>query len=292
MNPERPVTISLIQTHCTSDIEDNLSRTEQFIRQAAENGAQIILLQELFAWPYFCQEVHERFFDWAEPVPGPIIHRFESLARELEVVIVLPLFEKRTDGLYHNTAAVIDADGKYLGKYRKMHIPEDPGFHEKFYFTPGDLGYSVFKTRYATLGVLICWDQWYPEAARLTAMAGADLLIYPTAIASLPQEEGSVATSYIDAWQTIQRSHAIANGCFVASINRTGQENNLSFWGRSFVCNPMGTILAEASGDDEVLTTQIHRSEISTTRNSWPFFRDRRIDSYNAIVSRWIDDGE
>jgi len=286
------VTVALIQISCSDDIEANLEKAFMRIRDASGRGAQIILLQELFAWPYFCREIDDRYFEWAESVPGPVTTRLEKLASELNVVIVASLFEKRAPGLYHNTAAVIDADGKYLGKYRKTHIPEDPGFHEKFYFTPGDLGYSVFATRYGRIGVLICWDQWYPEAARITAMMGADLLVYPTAIASLPEEAGKKSRQYLEAWQTIQKSHAVANGCYVASVNRTGTENQLSFWGRSFVSGPFGEVLAEAGDGEETIICRIDSSTMDRHRTTWPFFRDRRIDTYDPITSRWLDTNE
>jgi N-carbamoylputrescine amidase len=286
------ISLALVQSPCSDDIEANMQNTELRIREAAAKGAQIVILQELFAWPYFCREVDERFFEWAEPVPGPTTQRLEKLAGELEIVIVASLFEKRAAGLYHNTAVVIDADGSYLGKYRKMHIPEDPGFHEKYYFTPGDLGYSVFATRYGRIGVLVCWDQWYPEAARLTAMMGADILVYPTAIASLPEEAGELAGRYLNAWQTIQKSHAIANGCYVASVNRTGTEGNLSFWGHSFVSGPFGEVLAEGGSGEESVFCEIDPRAPDRHRTTWPFFRDRRIDTYGPLVSRWLDDGE
>lgn len=283
------VSIALIQIPCSDNISDNINRTETRIREAARKGARIVILQELFAWPYFCREVDERYFDWAEPVPGPTTSRLEILAGELKVVIVASLFEKRAEGLYHNTAAVIDADGKYLGKYRKMHIPDDPGFHEKYYFTPGDLGYSVFQTRYGRIGVLICWDQWFPEAARLTAMKGADLLVYPTAIAALEDETEEQQNRYHQAWQTIQSSHAIANGCFVASINRVGVEQGMRFWGGSFVSDPLGNFIAEAGNQEEVLVAECDLNEMNHTRREWPFFRDRRVDSYEEIGKKWLE---
>jgi len=282
-------TIALIQTPCGTDIDANMTRTMEHIRKAAADGARVIVLQELFAWPYFCREVDERFFAWAEPVPGPTTGKLEKIAAELEVVIVASLFEKRAAGLYHNTTAVIDADGRYLGKYRKMHIPDDPGFHEKFYFTPGDQGYAVFDTRFGRIGVLICWDQWYPEAARITAMMGADLLVYPTAIAALPEEAGERSQRYLEAWQTIQRSHAIANGCFVASVNRVGTEGNLGFWGNSFLCGPFGEMIAQGGEQEESVTGTVDSSVLDRHRTTWPFFRDRRTDSYQPITSRWLD---
>ncbi|MDG5766609.1 carbon-nitrogen hydrolase [Balneolales bacterium ANBcel1] len=288
--PRPATTIAMIQTPCGADIPANIRNTFEKIRDAAAGGSQIIILQELFAWPYFCREVDDRFFDWAEPVPGPLTFELEKLAEELEVVIVASLFEKRAAGLYHNTAVVIDADGRYAGKYRKMHIPEDPGFHEKYYFTPGDLGYSVFETRYGRIGVLICWDQWYPEAARITAMMGADLLVYPTAIASLPEEAGTVSDTYRDAWQTIQRSHAIANGCYVASVNRVGTEGSLSFWGHSFLCGPFGEVIAQGGGEEKIVTGEMAPSALDRHRTTWPFFRDRRTDTYQPVTSRWLDE--
>ncbi len=285
-----PVSVALIQSPCSEDIESNIENTTNLIRQAAEQGANIIVLQELFAWPYFCREIDDRYFDWAEPVPGPTTRRLEKPAADLQVVIVASLFEKRNPGIYHNTCAVIDADGTYLGKYRKMHIPEDPGFHEKYYFTPGDLGYRTFDTRFGRIGILICWDQWFPEAARITAMMGARLLIYPTAIASLPEEAGETALRYRNAWQTIQRSHGVANGCYVASTNRVGNESQLAFWGHSFISGPFGEILAEGGLDEQIVMSDIDLSSLDRHRTTWPFFRDRRPDSYNAIRSMWLDD--
>ena len=283
------IKIALIQTGCTDDINANLDKTIAFIREASQSGAKVILLQELFAWPYFCQKVDDCYFKWAESISGPTVTRMSDVASELGVVIVVPFFEKRASGLYHNTAAVIDANGNILGHYRKMHIPDDPGFHEKYYFAPGDLGYQTFSTQYGKIGVLICWDQWYPESARITAMMGADLLVYPTAIASLPHEEGELSSQYCDAWQTIQKSHAIANGCYVASINRTGNEGDLSFWGHSFVCGPFGQIIAQADANENILYSDIQPSTLDRHRTTWPFFRDRRIDSYGQLTSRWID---
>ncbi|MEX0679964.1 MAG: carbon-nitrogen hydrolase [Balneolales bacterium] len=288
--PRSSVTLALIQSSCSNDIEKNLAFTSDQIRLAAQKGAQLILLQELFAWPYFCREVDERYFDWAEPVPGPTTEYLQKIAAENGVVIVASLFEKRSSGLFHNTAAVIDADGTYLGKYRKMHIPEDPGFYEKFYFTPGDLGYLTFHTRFCRIGVLICWDQWYPEAARITAMMGADLLVYPTAIGALPEEIGDDSEKYLEAWKTIQRSHAIANGCYVASVNRTGIEENLSFWGHSFVSGPFGDILSEGGEMEDMVMCQIDLSVMDRHRTTWPFFRDRRIETYKPVTSRWLDE--
>lgn len=277
------VKIALIQASSLSVQEKNLEKSKQLIRQAADNGGQIICLQELFMSPYFCQSVNEKNFRLSEAVPGPTTGKLSEVARECGVVIIAPVFERSAAGIYHNTAAVLDADGSYLGKYRKMHIPEDPGFHEKYYFTPGDLGYKVFKTQFGSLGVLICYDQWYPEAARLTAMQRADILIYPTAIGSLPHEDDKTTGEYINAWQMIQRSHAIANGCFVASVNRTGIEGNIHFWGNSFVCGPFGRIIQEGGLNEEIIYADCDFNTIESHRQNWPFFRDRRVDSYEPL---------
>jgi N-carbamoylputrescine amidase len=231
----------------------------------------------------------DSFFDLAQAIPGSITEQLTKLAKKLEVVIVAPFFERRAAGIYHNSLVVIDADGTLMGTYRKTHIPDDPGFHEKYYFTPGEGDYQVYSTKYAKIGPLICWDQWYPEAARITALKGADLLVYPTAIGTLPDEEGEKGQEFLEAWQTIQRSHGIANGCFVASINRVGQEGDISFWGHSFVAGPFGQVLAEAGTDEEVLTTEIDLENIEKQRQVWPFFRDRRIDTYGPILRRYID---
>jgi N-carbamoylputrescine amidase len=286
------VTIALVQTSCQSDRAVNLSRACTKIREAAAQGARIISLQELFTTRYFCQTEDYRSFEYAEQVPGPSTLVMQELARELEVVIIASLFERRARGLYHNTAVVIDADGSYLGKYRKMHIPDDPGFYEKFYFTPGDLGYKVFKTRYATIGVLICWDQWYPEAARLTALKGAEILFYPTAIGWAADEPSAeVRRAQRDAWITIQRSHAIANGVFVAAANRVGREDELEFWGNSFVCDPYGQIMQEAAHQDEaIVLAECDRSRIGFYRSHWPFLRDRRIETYGDLQKRFLDE--
>lgn len=283
------VTLALLQHDCSSDKQENTRHAIELVRQAAARGAQIILLQELFRSLYFCQRAEESAFDLAEEIPGRFCETLQLLAAELGVVIAASLFERRTPGIYHNTMVVIDADGRYLGKYRKMHIPEDPGFHEKYYFTPGDLGYKVFKTQFGTIGTLICWDQWFPEAARLTAMQGAQILVYPTAIASLPEEADTHADRYLDAWITVQRSHAIANGCFVASVNRTGREGALSFWGNSFVCDPLGHILCRAGKNPEILVQTIDLDDVERVRRTWPFFRDRRVDSYHPICDTWDD---
>jgi len=284
------VNIGLIQFSCTPDPSGNLAKAVARCEEAAKKGAKIICLQELFRTEYFCRTEEFEQFDLAESIPGPSTEALARVAKEYQVVIIASLFEKRAKGLYHNTAAVIDADGSLLGIYRKMHIPEDPAFFEKFYFTPGDLGYKTFKTRYAEIGVLICWDQWYPKAARLTALKGADILFYPTAIGWAHEEKPEVKKCQVDAWQTIQRSHAIANGVFVASTNRVGSEGHLDFWGGSFVCDPFGEILQLGSQDkEEILIVPCDLKEVDTTRRHWPFLRDRRIDSYEEITKRYID---
>jgi N-carbamoylputrescine amidase len=250
----------------------------------------VICLQELFLTPYFCKREEVDLFDLAELIPGPTTEVLCPLAKELGVVIIASLFEKRGPGLYHNTAAVIDADGAYLGKYRKMHIPEDPGFNEKFYFTPGDLGYRVWDTKFGRLGVLICWDQWYPEAARLAALAGAEILFYPTAIGWLKSEKAALGEAQHTAWETVQRGHAVANGCFLAAVNRTGVEEQTEFWGQTFVANPYGQIVAKAAVDrEEILIVPVSLQEVEDFRRIWPFFRDRRIDTYAPLTKRYLD---
>lgn len=288
---EKKIQVGLVQTTCTKSKEENLSKAIVKIREAAAKGAQIICLQELFTSLYFCDIEEYDNFLLAESVPGPSSDSLSSVAAELNVVIIASLFEKRAQGIYHNTTAVLDADGAYLGKYRKMHIPDDPGFYEKFYFTPGDLGYKVFKTKFATIGVLICWDQWYPEAARITSLMGAEILFYPTAIGwSHLQDEGTNTEQY-NAWQTMQRSHAIANGVHVVGVNRVGVEEGIRFWGGSFISNPFGTILYQASHhQEEVIVQEIDLAKTDSYRTHWPFMRDRRIDSYGQIVNRYIDE--
>lgn len=285
------VKIGLIQMSCVKDKSSNVSKTIEKISDAAAKGAQIICLQELFTSLYFCDiEDHDNFL-LAEAIPGPSTDVLSEIAKEKNVVIIASLFEKRSSGLYHNTTAVIDADGKYLGKYRKMHIPDDPGFYEKFYFTPGDLGYKVFETKYAKLGVLICWDQWYPEAARITALMGADILFYPTAIGWAKHQDETTNTEQYNAWQTIQRSHAVANGVHVVSVNRVGEEGNMKFWGGSFVSNPFGSLLFKASHDhEETIVIEIDLEKSEYYRTHWPFLRDRRIDSYDPITKRFLDE--
>jgi N-carbamoylputrescine amidase len=286
------VKIGLVQMTCSASVSENLKKAESGIRDAAAKGAQIICLQELFTSLYFCDVEEYENFKLAEPVPGPSSEALSEVAKELGVVIIASLFEKRAQGLYHNTTAVLDADGSYLGKYRKMHIPDDPAYFEKFYFTPGDLGYKMFKTKFANIGILICWDQWYPEAARLTALAGAEVLFFPTAIGWATSQNEETNTEQYNAWQTIQRSHAIANGVHVVSVNRVGfeQEGRMKFWGGSFVSNPFGTLLAKASHDEEeVMVVEVDLSKTDQYRTHWPFLRDRRIDSYGEIVKRYID---
>jgi N-carbamoylputrescine amidase len=285
------VKVGLVQMTCTADKEQNLQKAISKVREAAVQGAQIVCLQELFTSLYFCDVEDYDNFKLAEAIPGPSSDALAALAGELNVVIIASLFEKRAKGLYHNTTAVLDADGTYLGKYRKMHIPDDPGFYEKFYFTPGDLGYKVFKTKYATIGVLICWDQWYPEAARITALMGAEILFYPTAIGWATSQDEDTNTEQYNAWQTIQRSHAVANGVHVVSVNRTGQEGELKFWGGSFVANPFGRVLYQAShNDEEIIVKDLDLDKSDYYRSHWPFLRDRRIDSYQPIVKRLIDE--
>jgi N-carbamoylputrescine amidase len=285
------VKVGMVQMSCTSNKQENLDKAIQKVREAAAKGAQIICLQELFTSLYFCDVEDYDNFKLAESIPGPSTDALQSLAKELGVVIIASLFEKRTEGLYHNTTAVLDADGAYLGKYRKMHIPDDPGFYEKFYFTPGDLGYKVFKTKFATIGVLICWDQWYPEAARITSLMGAEILFYPTAIGWANTQDDATNTEQYNAWQTIQRSHAVANGVHVVSVNRVGEEAGLKFWGGSFISNPFGSLIYKASHhDEEIIVEELDLAKSDNYRTHWPFLRDRRIDSYQPIVKRYIDE--
>ncbi|MEI6684025.1 MAG: carbon-nitrogen hydrolase [Bacteroidota bacterium] len=289
MIKSNPVRAGIIQMTCSHDKEANLEKTMDNIREAARQGAQVICLQELFLTPYFCWEENYDYFNLADAIPGIVTTLFSNLAKELEVVIIASLFEKRAEGLYHNTVAVTDADGTMLGIYRKHHIPDDPGYYEKFYFTPGDGGYKVFNTRYGPIGTLICWDQWYPEAARITSMMGARILFYPTAIGWALSQTGEVNRQQFDAWQTIQRSHAIANGVYVVSVNRTGQEGSMNFWGGSFVAGPFGELLCQASHDrEEILVQELDMERIGEMRVHWPFLRDRRIDSYEPILNRYL----
>ncbi|MBN8576932.1 MAG: carbon-nitrogen hydrolase [Cyclobacteriaceae bacterium] len=278
---------------CTAAPKENLTKAIERIREAAAKGAQVVCLQELFTSLYFCDVEDYENFKLAEAIPGPSTDALSNVAKELGVVIIASLFEKRAEGLYHNTTAVIDADGKYLGKYRKMHIPDDPAYYEKFYFTPGDLGYKVFKTKFATIGILICWDQWYPEASRITALMGAEVLFYPTAIGWATSQDEATNTEQYGAWQTIQRSHAVANGLHVVSVNRVGFEQNgaMKFWGGSFIANPLGSVLYQASHDkEEVNVVELDLKKTDSVRTHWPFLRDRRIDSYQPITKRFIDE--
>jgi len=280
--------VALLQMAGSASREENIQTALSGIAAAAAEGAQIIALQELFAGRYPCQsEDHERFAE-AEPIPGPTSVRLAAAAREHEVVIVGSLFEKRAAGVYHNTAIVWDADGSQAGMYRKMHIPDDPLYYEKFYFTPGDLGFDAFPTRYGKIGVCVCWDQWFPEAARLTALRGAEIIFYPTAIGWLPAEKEAYGAAQVAAWQTMMRSHSIANGVYVAAINRVGVEEELEFWGRSFVCDPYGQLIAESK--EPIATTLLIDCDfdlIDTARTHWPFLRDRRIDAYDGLMKRW-----
>jgi len=279
---------------CTAEKDKNLTKAIEKIHEAAAKGAQIVCLQELFTSLYFCDEENHDNFSLAESIPGPSTEILSKVAAELQVVVIASLFEKRAQGLYHNTTAVLDADGSYLGKYRKMHIPDDPAYYEKFYFTPGDLGYKVFKTKYANIGILICWDQWYPEAARITALMGAEILFYPTAIGWASSQDEATNTEQYNAWQTIQRSHSVANGVHVVSVNRVGyeQEGRMKFWGGSFISNPFGSILYQGTHDqEEVHVETLDLTKTDQYRTHWPFMRDRRIDSYQPITKRYLDEG-
>ncbi|RZJ72826.1 carbon-nitrogen hydrolase [Flavobacterium sp.] len=287
------VQIGLVQMTCDADKQVNLEKAIREVRVAAQKGAQIVCLQELFTSLYFCDVEDYENFKLAEAIPGPSTSALQEVAKELGVVIIASLFEKRAEGLYHNTTAVIDADGSYLGKYRKMHIPDDPAYYEKFYFTPGDLGYKVFKTKFATIGILICWDQWYPEASRITALMGAEIMFYPTAIGWATDQDEETNKDQYNAWQTIQRSHAVANGVPVVSVNRVGfeQDGAMKFWGGSFVTNAQGKLLYLGSHEEEeTVVVEIDKKESDFFRMHWPFLRDRRIDSYQPITKRFIDE--
>lgn len=290
----KTVTVGLVQMRCGPSAEENLARAIAGIRKAAAAGAQIVCLQELFRSLYFCQKQDASLFDLAEPIPGPTTEQLGRVASETNVVLIASLFERRAAGVYHNTAAVLDADGSLLGLYRKMHIPDDPLYYEKYYFTPGDLGFRAFDTQRGRIGVLVCWDQWYPEAARLTALQGAQILFYPTAIGWHPREKQQFGPAQQQAWELIQRSHAIANGVYVASVNRVGHEGpaegGLEFWGSSFVCDPFGSVLHRAAADaEEVLLADCDLKKLEETRRNWPFLRDRRIDAYDGLTRRLID---
>jgi N-carbamoylputrescine amidase len=288
--------VGLVQMSMSADPQENVEKAAARVADAARKGAQVVCLPELYRSPYFCQKEDAALFDLAETVPGPSTERLAEVARKAGVAVIVPIFEKRAPGLYHNSAVVLDADGKTAGLYRKMHIPDDPSFYEKFYFTPGDLGFKAIDTRFGKIGTLICWDQWYPEGARLTALQGAPVLFYPTAIGWHPHEKAQHGVAQRDAWRTIQRSHAIANGCYVAAVNRVGHEKTvpgeagLEFWGTSFLCDPFGVVIAEASTDqEEILVGEVDLARIEEVRRGWPFLRDRRIDAYAGIEKRFID---
>ena len=285
------ITVGLVQMACSPEADKNLTSAIESICAAAKKGVQIICLPELFLTQYFCQTEDTQNFSLAEPLPGPTSETLSKLAKELEIVLVVPLFEKRTQGIYHNTAIVIDADGSVAGTYRKMHIPDDPCFFEKFYFTPGDTGFKCFPTRYGRVGVLICWDQWFPEAARLTSLSGAQFLFYPTAI-GYQDEDAKESIQQITAWETIQKSHAISNGVFLGSVNRVGRENALTFWGRSFICNPFGKVIGQAENEPEIVIAQCSLPEIESVRQNWPFLRDRRVDAYQGLSKLYLDTDE
>lgn len=289
-NHTKQVTLGLVQMTCSEEPERNFEKAVACIDEAARRGAQIVCLQELFRGRYPCQTEDTTQFDLAEPIPGPTTERLCTLAADRRIVLIAPVFEQRAPGLYHNAAVVIDADGRLVGHYRKMHIPDDPLYYEKFYFTPGDLGFRTFSTRYAKIGVLICWDQWFPEGARLTALSGAEILFYPTAIGWQAEDSPRARQSQVDAWQVVQRSHAIANGVFVAAVNRIGREDALDFWGASFVSDPFGRILAEAPTDaEETMVVPCKLDKIGALRKVWPFLRDRRIDAYADLTKRFLD---
>jgi N-carbamoylputrescine amidase len=295
MSSPKQTRVALVQMQCGTEPEKNFSRAVEFIRDAAKQGAQIVCLPELFRSQYFCQTEDHGNFALAEEIPGRSTSTLGELARELGIVIIASLFEKRRAGLYHNTAVVLDADGKLLGKYRKMHIPDDPLYHEKFYFAPGDLGFQAWQTARGKIGVCVCWDQWYPEAARLTALRGAEIIFYPTAIGWHPAEKKKFGAAQHSAWETIQRSHAIANGCYVAAANRIGHETpahgaGIEFWGQSFLAAPSGEIIAKASVDrEEVLTADVDWEDVDRHRTHWPFLRDRRVDAYAGLEQRMLD---
>ncbi len=287
--------VALVQMKCDADPEKNFARASELVRNAAKQGGEIVCLPELFRSQYFCQAENHKNFELAEEVPGKSTSALGELAHELGVVIIASLFEKRTAGVYHNTAAIIDANGRLLGKYRKMHIPDDPLYHEKFYFAPGDLGFRAWKTARGRIGVCVCWDQWYPEAARLTALRGAEIIFYPTAIGWHPSEKIKLGAGQHAAWETIQRGHAIANGCYVAAANRVGHEapaggDGIEFWGQSFICGPDGQIIAKGSADrEEVVLGEIDWNRVNEHRTHWPFLRDRRVDAYSGIEQRLLD---
>jgi N-carbamoylputrescine amidase len=288
--------VGLVQMSMSADPQANLDKAAARVEEAARKGAEVVCLPELYRSPYFCQREDAALFDLAEPVPGPSTERLSEVARQAGVAVIVPIFEKRAPGLYHNSAVVLDADGRTAGLYRKMHIPDDPAFYEKFYFAPGDLGFQAIDTRFGKVGTLICWDQWYPEGARLTALRGAAVLFYPTAIGWHPAEKAQQGAAQRDAWRTVQRGHAIANGCYVAAVNRVGHEPGpageagLEFWGTSFLCDPFGVVIAEAATDrEEILVGEIDLGRIEEVRRGWPFLRDRRIDAYQGIDKRFLE---
>lgn len=285
------IRIAAIQDCRVASPADNIDQSLQHIEVAASRGAQVICLQEMFTTRYFCQSEDHRHFELAESIPGPTTQKLCDLAKRLEVVVVAGMFERRTHGIFHNSAVVIDADGTLAGMYRKMHIPDDPYFYEKFYFTPGDLGFRSTQTRYGKIGVCICWDQWFPEAARLTAMSGAEILVYPTAIGWLDPDRQEFGSSQLSAWQSMMRSHAIANGVYLVAPNRAGREDNIQFWGSSFICDPYGRVIAEAVAETpDIIVAECDINNIETARTHWPFLRDRRIDAYQGLMQRWLDD--
>jgi N-carbamoylputrescine amidase len=296
MPSARRFKVGLVQMSMSADLQENLDKAAARLEEAARLGAEVVCLPELFRSPYFCQREDAALFDLAEPVPGPSTERLSAVARRAGVAVVVPVFERRAVGLYHNTAAVLDADGSLKGLYRKMHIPDDPAFYEKYYFAPGDLGFQAFDLRAGRVGTLICWDQWYPEGARLTALRGASVLFYPTAIGWHPHEKAQHGAAQRDAWRTVQRGHAIASGVYVAAVNRVGLEPGaagqagLEFWGTSFLCDPFGVVLAEASTDrEEILVGEVDPGRIEEVRRHWPFLRDRRVDAYHGLDQRFLD---
>jgi N-carbamoylputrescine amidase len=291
--------VGLLQLGFSTNVNDNLKKAVLWVDKAAKKGAQVICLPELFRTQYFCQKEDVSIFELAETIPGPSTEAMKKAAKKNKAVIVVPIFEKRAPGIYHNSAVIINSDGKVAGLYRKMHIPDDPAFYEKFYFTPGDLGFKSFETKYGKIGTLICWDQWYPEGARLTALQGASILFYPTAIGWHPHEKAKYGKAQFESWQTVQRGHAIANGVYVASVNRIGHEiivpgsAGLEFWGSSFICDPQGVVLGQGSVDkEEVVMANIDLDHLEDIRRNWPFLRDRRIDAYGDIQKRFIDGGD
>ncbi len=299
MSAGNNLTIALVQMSCGAVPHENLGSALARVEEAARRGAKVVCLPELFRSQYFCQREDVALFDLAESVPGPSTEALSKVAGQFDVVIIIPVFERRTAGIYHNSVVVVDSDGSIAGLYRKMHVPDDPAYYEKFYFTPGDKGFQAIRTSVGKIGTLICWDQWYPEAARLTTLQGAEMLFYPTAIGWHPSEKAQEGESQRSAWQTIQRSHAIANGVFVAVVNRVGHEkpdedgDGIEFWGSSFVCDPFGTVLAEASIDkEEILFTEVNVGRVEEVRRNWPFLRDRRVDAYGGLTKRFFDQGD